>query len=102
MDRCVRDCLADIFDDPGFVIFLLDARGQFNGVHGFAHALCVITGERLFIHHLQRVDFAQMEMWVDESLCHQISLGIDQLLCLHGEVFFERGNVSICDANIKE
>ena len=59
------------------VVFFLDARRQFDGVHGLAHAFALIGRERFLIHHLQRVDLAQMQVRVDEGFGDKICLRVD-------------------------
>src|SRR5688572_28816510 len=92
----------DVLDDPCFVVFLFDPRGQFDGSHGFAHAFSVVICESLFIHHLAGVDLAQMQMWVNEGLRNQIPLCINQYPRISSQIFFERYNLPSSNTNIDQ
>ena len=69
--------LAHVLDDPFFVVIVLDLGSQFDGGHGAAHPARQVGVDGGIIHHLQGVDFAQVQVTVDEGFGHQVAGSID-------------------------
>jgi hypothetical protein len=71
--------LADVGEDPLFVVARLDAGGELDGGHGPAHVGAVVGAEGLGIHHFQRVDLAEVQVGVDVGLGDEVAAGVDDL-----------------------
>ena len=89
-----------ILDDPFLVVLFFDLRGELNGGHGLAHVSAVIILERGFVHHHQCVNFAQMQMCIDEGFCNQVAACIQFLSGLFSYSSGDPGDTAVLDRDI--
>ena len=73
--------LADIFNDPFFIIAGLKICCSFNGSHCSAHVVVIIFLQSVLTCHFQCIYLAQMKMAVYKGFCYQFSFCINDLLC---------------------
>ena len=71
--------LADVGEDPLFVVVGLDAGGEFDSCHGAAHVGAVVGAQGEGVHHFQRIDLAEVQVGVDERLGDEVAGGINDL-----------------------
>ena len=95
------DGLAHVFDDPFFVVFVLDPGRQLDGGHGAFHLPAGIGPQGLIVHHAQGVDLAQVQMPIDKGLGHQAARGIDGFWPL-AQVLANFGDFLTGDANFHQ